>query len=233
MITVIAASLDLHRQLFGNVKYDLGWTAFQVKYRAWDFKSLPVHIEIVSLCFVCIRRVYSKAPHTVFIFLWTGREFPTIVLANNLLCVVYKLECQRQRFLFKSPTYKQKQWVARKTVNGEANGETLAVAHEYISLEGPGQCNLCWVEHINFPRKGTAELLGTTRFVYRSRTTILKNGCFQSRSIIAYTVLFKISRASSLLSNVTIWRGCQALKMLPSSLNNATPGVKSSPVGVW
>ncbi|KAK6009826.1 hypothetical protein OSTOST_25216 [Ostertagia ostertagi] len=30
VITVIAASLDLHRQLFGNIKYDLGWTAFQV-----------------------------------------------------------------------------------------------------------------------------------------------------------------------------------------------------------
>ena len=27
---MVAAALDVHRQVFGNIKYDLGWTAFQL-----------------------------------------------------------------------------------------------------------------------------------------------------------------------------------------------------------
>ncbi|KHJ89783.1 hypothetical protein OESDEN_10385 [Oesophagostomum dentatum] len=45
-ITMIAASLDLHRELFGNVKYDLGWTAFQIFFTA----SQGLAIYVVMRC---------------------------------------------------------------------------------------------------------------------------------------------------------------------------------------
>ncbi|CAJ0595597.1 unnamed protein product [Cylicocyclus nassatus] len=46
VITLIAASLDLHRELFGNIKYDLGWTVFQIFFTA----SQGLAIYVVMRC---------------------------------------------------------------------------------------------------------------------------------------------------------------------------------------
>ncbi|KAK6041141.1 hypothetical protein COOONC_21353 [Cooperia oncophora] len=50
VITVIAASLDLHRQLFGNIKYDLGWTAFQVFFTASQGLAIYVVMRCRKIC---------------------------------------------------------------------------------------------------------------------------------------------------------------------------------------
>ena len=31
LVTIVAAAMDVHRQIFGNIKYDLSWAVFQVR----------------------------------------------------------------------------------------------------------------------------------------------------------------------------------------------------------
>ncbi|EPB69694.1 hypothetical protein ANCCEY_11219 [Ancylostoma ceylanicum] len=56
-ITVIAASLDLHRQLFGNIKYDLGWTAFQVVFTS--LQGLAIYVVMRCRKYVAAK-IYWK-----------------------------------------------------------------------------------------------------------------------------------------------------------------------------
>ncbi|PIO72274.1 hypothetical protein TELCIR_05812, partial [Teladorsagia circumcincta] len=81
VITVIAASLDLHRQLFGNIKYDLGWTAFQVIFTA----SQGLAIYVVMRC-----RKYVAAK-----IYWRQRNTEVIFTASQGLAIYVVMRCRK------------------------------------------------------------------------------------------------------------------------------------------
>ncbi|KAK6725480.1 hypothetical protein RB195_004048 [Necator americanus] len=57
-ITVIAASLDLHRQLFGNIKYDLAWTAFQVLFTS--LQGLAIYVVMRCRKYVAAKTYWKQ-----------------------------------------------------------------------------------------------------------------------------------------------------------------------------
>uniref|UniRef100_A0A1I7WIU9 7TM_GPCR_Srx domain-containing protein n=1 Tax=Heterorhabditis bacteriophora TaxID=37862 RepID=A0A1I7WIU9_HETBA len=93
IVTIIAVSMDIHKQLFGNIKYDLGWTAFQILFTS--AQGLAIYIVMRCRKYVAAKEywkarnvestVIGRRSEEITNVLWLLEQMCLILITNDSL----------------------------------------------------------------------------------------------------------------------------------------------------